>query len=235
MTQHQAVDETTAIPLPPTSPGVGQIYGKMVAIMRALDAIGKTKQCTAPGANFAFRGIDQVYNALHPLMCEHGVFMLPERISKERSERLSSNNKPMAFTTLHMRYWFVAEDGSRVFCEVEGEGMDNSDKSSNKAMSVAHKYAILQTFCIPTEDAVDPDAEKPELGGTPQNPNAITAAQRDELNKWIADSGATVDDFCKHWKIEAVPDLAPKDFPVALNMLKTRKQKMAAKAATKGK
>jgi hypothetical protein len=233
MTQQKPIDEAGAIPLP--APPVGAIYGKMVAIMRAVGAIGKDRQCSAPGANFAFRGIDQVYNALHPIMCEHGVFMLPERITKERSERLSNNGKPMAFTTLHMRYWFVAEDGSRVFCEVEGEGMDNSDKSSNKAMSVAHKYAIVQTFCIPTEDMVDPDADKPELGGQPVNPNAITTAERDELLKWIKDSGAVVEDFCKHWKIEAVPDIAPKDYATALNMLKTRKRKLAEKAAKEGK
>src|SRR5690606_6278200 len=54
---------------------------------------------------------------------------------------------------------FHATDGSSVSTEVEGEGMDSGDKSSNKAMAVAHKYAILQAFCIPTEDMPDPDAE----------------------------------------------------------------------------
>ena len=30
--------------------------------------------------------------------------------------------------------------------------MDSGDKSCNKAMSAAQKYAFLQVFCIPTED-----------------------------------------------------------------------------------
>jgi hypothetical protein len=43
-----------------------------------------------------------------------------------------------------------------------GEAMDSGDKSSNKAMSVAHKYAFLQVFAIPTEEQKDPDGETHE-------------------------------------------------------------------------
>ena len=45
--------------------------------------------------------------------------------------------------------------------EVIGEGMDSGDKASNKAMSVAHKYAIMQLLSIPTEDAKDPENDNP--------------------------------------------------------------------------
>ena len=61
-------------------------------------------------------------------------------------------------------YRFVATDGSQVSCVVEGEGMDSGDKASNKAMAVAHKYALLQVLMIPTEEQKDPDAEVHELG-----------------------------------------------------------------------
>ena len=37
--------------------------------------------------------------------------------------------------------------------------MDSGDKATNKAMSIAFKYACFQVFCIPTEEMVDPDAE----------------------------------------------------------------------------
>jgi hypothetical protein len=39
-----------------------------------------------------------------------------------------------------------------------GEAMDSGDKSSNKAMSAAYKYAAFQAFCIPTEGDNDADA-----------------------------------------------------------------------------
>jgi len=31
-----------------------------------------------------------------------------------------------------------------------GEGMDSSDKATNKANSAAYKYAMFELFCIPT-------------------------------------------------------------------------------------
>jgi len=38
--------------------------------------------------------------------------------------------------------------------------MDSGDKATNKAMSIAYKYAAFQAFCIPTEEtAIDADAE----------------------------------------------------------------------------
>lgn len=215
------------------------IHSKMIAVMRDLVAIGKDKTC-AYGEKFNYRGIDQVYNAIHPLFSRHGVFMGSRILRKERTERINDRGKVLAFTTLHIRYRFVAEDGSFVETDAEGEGMDSGDKSSNKAMAVAHKYALLQAFCIPTEDMPDPDAEVHTLGAgetgqaqnqPPANPNAITTEQRDELNRWIKDSGATADAFCAHWKIEAVPDLPRKDYETAISMLKKRKEAKAAKAA----
>ena len=40
--------------------------------------------------------------------------------------------------------------------------MDSGDKATNKAMSIAYKYACFQVFCIPTEEMKDPDAETHE-------------------------------------------------------------------------
>ena len=37
--------------------------------------------------------------------------------------------------------------------------MDSGDKATNKAMSIAFKYACFQVFCIPTEEMRDPDAD----------------------------------------------------------------------------
>lgn len=41
--------------------------------------------------------------------------------------------------------------------------MDTGDKATNKAMSIAFKYACFQVFCIPTEEMIDPDAEVHEV------------------------------------------------------------------------
>lgn len=143
----------------------GAIFGKMVAIFQEVDAIAKTARNQAQGFNY--RGIDDVYNAINPILAKHGVFMTAKILEKTREERVSKrdNGKDsvLAFTCLHMCYRFNADDGSFVETESEGEGMDSGDKSSNKAMSVAHKYALLQAFCIPTKDLDDPDAQSHEV------------------------------------------------------------------------
>lgn len=133
------------------------IYEAMAKIMADATHIGKDQ--TNQAQKFKYRGIDDVYNSLHGVFAKHEVFVTPEVLDKSREERTSKNGSILAFTTLRMKYTFHAKDGSNVYCIVEGEGMDSGDKSSNKAMAVAHKYALLQTFMIPTNEQKDPDAE----------------------------------------------------------------------------
>jgi hypothetical protein len=147
--------------------------------MREVDAIAKERTNTQQG--FKFRGIDDVYNAIHPLFAKHGVFTVPT-VGEERSEeRTTKSGGALIYRILKMSYEFFAEDGSSVKATVVGEGMDSGDKASNKAMAVAHKYALLQILCIPTEDMPDPDQttppevkpkEKPATAATPAAPAA---------------------------------------------------------------
>lgn len=146
------------------------IYGAMSAIMAEIDFIGKEQKNTQQG--FRYRGIDDIYNSLHRLFAKHGVFVTPEVLEKVRQERETiktwngeQKKTILAFTCLRMKYTFYAQDGSSISCTVEGEGMDAGDKSSNKAMAVAHKYALLQVFMIPTDEVKDPDAESHEVIG----------------------------------------------------------------------
>jgi hypothetical protein len=155
----------------------GDINARMVCVMRELGAIGKDKKNEAQG--FKYRGIDDVYNAINPILAKNGIFMTATVVAKTREERVNSKGTVLAFTCLKMRYQFRAEDGSCVETEAEGEGMDSGDKSSNKAMAVAHKYALLQSFCIPTQDLVDPDAEVHEVKA-PAKPAQQAASQQYE-------------------------------------------------------
>jgi hypothetical protein len=64
---------------------------------------------------------------------------------------------------LTMKYTFHAEDGSSISSVIASEGLDNGDKATNKALSAALKYALIQTFQVPTADMEDGDADSPEL------------------------------------------------------------------------
>ena len=142
----------------------------MAGVMNDMVAIAKDKRNQQQGFNY--RGIDDAYNALQPLLAKNGIFNTPEVLEKWREERTNAKGTVLAFTVLRMKYTFYAEDGSSVSCVVEGEGMDSGDKSSNKAMAIAHKYALIQTFCVPTE-LDDPDAQVHEVVAKPVSEQTI--------------------------------------------------------------
>lgn len=125
--------------------------------MRDVEAIGKNKKNQQQG--FSYRGIDDVYNALNPILSKHGVFTAPEVVGIQRESVTNKNGTLLHYSIVTMKHKFYCEDGSMVETVVVGEGMDSGDKATNKAMAIAHKYALFQIFCIPTEDVVDPDAE----------------------------------------------------------------------------
>jgi len=150
-------------------PTVGVIYRKMSEVMREIGAVTKDQKNQAQG--FKFRGIDQFVNALYPALTRHGVFMAPRalRHDQEIKEVVRSNGKAGVdkHVAIMMEYTFYAEDGSHVTVgPIPAEGLDSGDKATNKALSAALKYALIQTFSIPTEDMAEADLESPEMGAT---------------------------------------------------------------------
>jgi hypothetical protein len=137
------------------------IFEKMAAIQKEIEAIGKNQ--VNKGQGFNFRGVDAVYNALHPLLSKHEVFTTSTLINSTRELKTTSSGGTLIYSIIDVRFTFYATDGSSVSTEAKGEGMDSGDKASNKAMAVAHKYALTQTFTIPYEGMPDPDAETHEV------------------------------------------------------------------------
>jgi hypothetical protein len=142
------------------SNGMGQIYGLMATVLSEVGSISKGRRNEQQG--YKFRGIDDVYEAVHPLFAKHGIFTVPRVLSEETNERTTASGTVLRFVKLTMAYDFFAPDGSRVTAEMIGEAMDAGDKASNKAMSAAQKYALIQTFCIPTGTTPDADYQTHE-------------------------------------------------------------------------
>jgi len=136
------------------------IYKAIPAIMAEIEAIGKNRNNAAQG--YKFRGIDDVYNEIHPLLCKYKVFTVPEILEEKDETVTTPKGNILYYRLLKIQYTFFAEDGSSVKAVVRGEGMDSGDKASNKAMAVAHKYALTQIFAIPTEDDKDPENDSHE-------------------------------------------------------------------------
>ncbi len=136
-----------------------KIYKAIAEIMGEIGAIGKDRKNQQQG--FMYRGVEDVMNTLQPLFKKYGVFIVPEVMDHTREERQTKSGGNLIYSIMKIRHHFTAEDGSEVVSTTIGEGMDSADKASNKAMSIAFKYACFQVFCIPTEEMQDPDADTP--------------------------------------------------------------------------
>lgn len=136
-----------------------KIYEAILGVMRDVGGIEKTKQ-----GQYTSRAIDDVYNKLQPALIKNNVVIIPTVKSNTQSERQSKNGGTLIFTQLMVQYDFICSvDGSKVTALVPGEAMDAGDKSTNKAMSAAYKYAMFQTFAIPVGN-IDSEKDTYELG-----------------------------------------------------------------------
>lgn len=137
------------------------IYKSIAGVISDVGSVGKDKINKQQG--FKFRSIDDVYNALHPALAKNKVFIVPEILDQQREVKRTKSGTEMIYVICRIKFTFFAEDGSSVESVIIGEALDTGDKSTNKAMAIAYKYACFQVFCIPTEEMVDPDGERPEL------------------------------------------------------------------------
>lgn len=137
------------------------VHKRMMNVLSEVMAIEKNQKNSSQG--FKFRGIDDVYNALHPLFAKHGILWAPRVLSSEYVERRTAKGGELTHCRLQVAYDVYAEDGTyMVVGPVMGEAMDSGDKASSKALSIAFKSAVFQTFVIPTDSDLDPDKDSYE-------------------------------------------------------------------------
>ena len=140
------------------------VYKAISAVSLALSKEGISKDKKNEQQGYKFRGIDDVYNALAPLLALNGLFILPRVLSRECVERTSAKGNALFYVTVHVEFDLVsAEDNSKHTVAMYGEAMDSADKATNKAMSAAYKYMAMEVFAIPTEGDNDADSTTHEV------------------------------------------------------------------------
>ena len=150
---------------------MSEVYAAIAAVQDELARIGISKDKKNAMQGYNFRGIDDVYNVLAPVLAKNKLCILPRVLSRDCVERQTAKGGVLFYVIVACEFDLVsAVDGSKHTVKTYGEAMDSSDKATNKAMSAAYKYAAFQTFCIPV-DAEDADATTPEVNAKPQEPD----------------------------------------------------------------
>jgi len=161
----RSVRDVLRVPAVPVREVKMNVYNLIAKVSADLcqQGIAKDRRNTQQG--YGFRGIDDVYNALAPIISKHGLVILPRVISREVSERMGKSGSSLFYVVVEVEFDFVSShDGTKHTVKTFGEAMDSGDKATNKAMSAAYKYAAFQTFCIPTEGDNDADATTHQVG-----------------------------------------------------------------------
>lgn len=149
-------------------PAAPRVHGKVLELMKRVNLIGKDKTADPKMGGYAFRGIDQVMDAVGVAIRDVGLTMETRVLQRDYVTDQSRNaeGKTLLWTScrLVIAYTFVdPEDGSRHTFEMAGEARATDDKATSKAESMALKYGLLHALMIPVEGMPDADGESPQV------------------------------------------------------------------------
>jgi hypothetical protein len=171
----------------------GNVRHRMAAVARRVTAVDKNQRNV--DQKYSFRGIDDFLNSLHPLLAEFEVGVEPRYKRTDRFERATRSGGTMTYVILEGNITFTAPDGSKVKVRTYGEGADTADKATNKAMTACLKYALIQTFTVPTKDMDDGDRTTIE-----QAPMPTRAELMARLDKVGSKLGMPREDLTQKWR-----------------------------------
>lgn len=161
-------DETVPMPLPVTNaytptPAVESpfhypkplIHAAMLAVAKGMEKRGIEKESTsAAEGRYKYRGIDAALNVFSTELAAAGVTYAP---SYQIVSQADYRGKGLITTVLGTFTFYAVDGSSRVVGPIVGEAFDGMDKGCSKAMSVALRNALLQTFVVPLGPKMDPE------------------------------------------------------------------------------
>lgn len=138
-----------------------------VALSLAIADCGEGVKKEKKAQGYMFRGIDQMLNFLNPILARHQLALVPHNVTDELViDRQTKGGSANYFARAKVEFRLYHACGESIQVMVLAEASDVSDKALNKVMSVAWKYAAIQTFCIPLEDVQDENPNSSDMEPT---------------------------------------------------------------------
>lgn len=139
------------------------VVSKIAQVTAKIGPLAKKKH-EGDTVNFGYRKIDDVIDALSPLMAEAGLIPRVEII--ESSERIMETEKDQwskaananvrvtvksTYAKVLVRLW-ITDGETEVHTDELGSSEDRGDKAQIQATSMGYKYAMMRIFNIPFSD-----------------------------------------------------------------------------------
>lgn len=150
------VEITIPVELADALPPLLPIQILMTLVKRDIGAVAKGRT-TDSGATYSFRGIDDVYDAMHEPLAKWGVLPVPrilEIVYNTNEWTEGTRRRAQTVTRLHLQVNFTGPRGDVITADAWAEAQDYGDKAVAKAESVAFRTVMIQQFTIPVHDPV---------------------------------------------------------------------------------
>jgi hypothetical protein len=146
------------------SADIGSLTKAVCAVMAGFRGVEKSGKNSFHGYKYASDA--DILWMLKPLLAEHGLSVMLVGFEVIHTGEVKTNNgKTERLLDLCVTYRLAHTSGQWVLVQSPGSGQDPGDKAHYKAMTGALKYALRQTFAIPTGDDPEADGKDDNRGG----------------------------------------------------------------------
>lgn len=146
------------------------IYAQMAKCIRDIAAVNKTKMIDNKKP---YRGIDDVTNAVKPVLGEHGIVPVSQVVGEPYFEERAQGKA--TYVRLCLSVVFYAIDGSHVDYLFWGDAIVYGSGALMSATTYAYRQVLEKAFCITTDDSVN--AEKPQAEAEDEIPRPPAPAK----------------------------------------------------------
>jgi len=208
------------------SPEVGELAAAIAAVMGSFRGVEKSGVNTFHRYKYA-SDADLLWT-LKPALAANGlaVILLDFTIVRE-AEVKTKNGAAERLVDLAVRYRLAHKSGQWITISAPGSGQDPGDKALYKAMTGAFKYALRQTFAVPTGD--DPEAHD-DRGPSTMRPVGSASPGLD-----LAPTVAAFQSLDPSWTAERLADSLGLRSPEEIGVVHREKLKAIYKAAQAAK
>ena len=163
------------------------VYEKIQQVMGSVNYLNKDGFVeTGKGKGYKALTDEKVLGAVRPALVSAGLVILPVKMEQQRTDEqvkaYDGSTKTNRITDVSVTYRIINVEDPKDYVEVvsAGTGVDTQDKGIGKAMTYAKKYAILNSFLIPSgedTDQISSDKYTEQLmGAAPEQAPAPTPA-----------------------------------------------------------
>lgn len=167
---------------------------------------------TAKGrTNYQYEDLASIMNQIGPVLSANGLSV--------RYRTQADPNQPISVTCIISHRMGHSEENT-LMAGRDDSGNKNSIQAIGSTVTYLQRYTLKAALGLAA--AADDDGAKADDAG------AITEAEREIILTMVDETGSDIEKFCEVLQIESIASMPAAKFRRAINMLETKKRKVAA-------